>query len=106
MCHTLPHPIDAAPIRPLAPGRGRSLATALITVEGCTVGYMHREQPDDDGDSGWRFLAGTETDEDMDDAGNHGIYGREHQCGLAHKRNGYLSMEPSHCRSVRRPRYQ
>jgi len=35
---------------------------------------MYREEPDNDFDSGWRFTAGDESDEYMDDPGNSGIY--------------------------------
>ena len=39
---------------------GTCLATDKITVEGMPVGYMYREYPLDDMDSGWRFIAGVE----------------------------------------------
>lgn len=35
---------------------------------------MYREAPDHDVDSGWRFVAGVESDAHMGDADNHGIY--------------------------------
>src|SRR5262249_31121261 len=34
----------------------------------------YREEPDNEIDSGWRFLAGTESDEYMEDADHHAIY--------------------------------
>jgi hypothetical protein len=36
------------------------IASDRITVDGCKVGYMYREEPYQNGrpDSGWRFLAG------------------------------------------------
>lgn len=53
-------------------------ATDRILVDGCKVGYMYREEPDDDSendlDSGWRFTAGDESDEYMDDSKNSGFY--------------------------------
>jgi hypothetical protein len=58
----------------IAPGRGGCIATDLITVEGRRVGYMYREQPDRDLDSGWRFFAGTESQEYVDDPNNMTIY--------------------------------
>lgn len=46
-----------------------------ITKEGFKVGYMYREQPDEDRpDSGWRFMAGNEDDEYMDNPNNHHIF--------------------------------
>ena len=51
-----------------------AIATNRITVEGCKVGYCYREKPDGDWDSGWRFTAGDESEEYMDDPNNAGIY--------------------------------
>ena len=56
------------------------IATSRITVEGCKVGYCYREEPDGDWDSGWRFTAGDESDEYMDDPNNAGIYGLNSIC--------------------------
>lgn len=53
---------------------GSCFATDRILVDGAKVGYMYREEPDDEIDSGWRFLAGDETDEYLDDQWNSGIY--------------------------------
>ena len=66
--------LRADQIKPLAPAHGACYATDAITVEGHAVGYMYREQPDNDSDSGWRFLAGTESQEYMDNANNISIY--------------------------------
>lgn len=46
------------------------LVTNKITVEGMKVGFMYREESDDEDDSGWRFLSGTEDDDYMDDPEN------------------------------------
>lgn len=46
----------------------------MITVKGNRVGYMYRQLPQNKCDSGWVFTAGTESQEFMDDANNHGIY--------------------------------
>ncbi|MBC8535324.1 DUF2185 domain-containing protein [Clostridiales bacterium BX7] len=51
------------------------IATDRILVDGCEVGYMYRERPDEDRpDSGWRFTAGDESDEYMDDPANSEVY--------------------------------
>ncbi|QIW16090.1 hypothetical protein A4G20_06970 [Pasteurellaceae bacterium RH1A] len=55
------------------------LATDRITVDGCKVGYMYREEPDtseefDSYDSGWRFFAGDEDDDYVNDPKNSGVY--------------------------------
>ena len=56
------------------------IATNRITVEGCKVGYCYREKADGDWDSGWRFTAGDESNEYMDDPNNAGIYGLNTIC--------------------------
>jgi hypothetical protein len=64
----------AGDIRPLACGLGGCLATDMITVDGMPVRFMYRERPDNDLDSGWRFFAGGETDEYIDNPANSGVY--------------------------------
>ena len=66
--------LAAEHIKVLAPDLGACFATDLVTCKGLLVGYMYREKPDFEDDSGWRFLAGTETQDYMDQADNHGIY--------------------------------
>ncbi len=61
-------------IKPLVKGYGACIATDMITVEGYPVRFMYREEPDNDIDSGWRFMSGFESDEYMDNADNHAIY--------------------------------
>ena len=61
-------------IRPLAPGRGTCLASDHITVDGRPIGFMYREEPDSEFDSGWRFLSGLETDAYVDDLANVGLH--------------------------------
>ena len=61
-------------IKPLAEDYGACIASDAITVEGQKVGFMYREDPDNDVDSGWRFLSGTESDEFLDDPENLGLY--------------------------------
>jgi hypothetical protein len=66
--------IRAEDIKPLVADLGGCLATDRISVDGSRVGYMYRVPPQDDVDSGWRFMAGDESDAYMDDAGNQGVY--------------------------------
>lgn len=49
-------------------------ATDKITVDGMPVGFMYRERPQEDWDSGWRFFSGTEEQEYVDDPNNSMIY--------------------------------
>jgi hypothetical protein len=69
--------VKAEDVKSLLPdwkGADGCIATNRITVEGCKVGYCYREKPDGDWDSGWRFTAGDESEEYMDDPNNAGIY--------------------------------
>lgn len=46
-----------------------------ITKEGFKVGYMYRERPSNDKpDSGWRFMAGNEDNEYMNNSNHHHIF--------------------------------
>lgn len=66
--------LSADEIQPLVEGLGACFATDAITVDGLPVGFMYREEPEFDADSGWRFLSGTETQEYIDDPENLAIY--------------------------------
>ena len=69
--------VKAENVKNLLPGwegADGCIATNRITVEGCKVGYCYRETPDGGWDSGWRFTAGDESDEYMDDPNNAGLY--------------------------------
>jgi len=66
--------IPSQEIKQLIPPMGGCLATDKITVEGDEIGFMYREEPDFDSDSGWRFLSGSESQEYADNANNWAIY--------------------------------
>ncbi|MCB6898690.1 DUF2185 domain-containing protein [bacterium 210917-DFI.7.65] len=75
--------VKAEDVKDLLPdweGADGCIATNRITVEGYKVGYCYREKPDGGWDSGWRFTAGDESDEYMDDPNNAGIYGLNTIC--------------------------
>jgi len=61
-------------IKDLAQGHGACIASDMITVEGRKVGFMYREEPSNEHDSGWRFLSGYESQDYLDDADNHAVY--------------------------------
>lgn len=48
----------------------RCFVTQRILRDGAKVGYLYREDPERENDSGWRFTADDETDEYMDDPEN------------------------------------
>ena len=58
----------------IEPNRGACFATDRITVDGMMIGYMYREKPTRALDSGWRFFAGDETDEYVNDVNNTSVY--------------------------------
>ena len=61
-------------IAPVALGRGGCLSSDRIVIDGQPVGYMYRELPHNEQDSGWRFLAGDEDEAYMSDSQRHGVY--------------------------------
>lgn len=48
----------------------RCYVTNRVLRDGAKVGYLYREAPDREDDSGWRITANDESDEYMDDASN------------------------------------
>ena len=66
--------LSAEEIKPLVHGIGGCMATDMITVEGYPVRFMYREEPDNEIDSGWRFMSGFEDDEYMNDPRNLALY--------------------------------
>jgi hypothetical protein len=61
-------------VQRLAEGFGGCIATDMVAVDALPVGYMYREEPDNEQDSGWRFTAGRETPEYMDNADHHSVF--------------------------------
>ncbi len=61
-------------LQPLAVGKGNCFASDMITVDGFKVGFLYRQQPDNESDSGWRFLTGFETDAYMNVPSNFGLF--------------------------------
>lgn len=53
---------------------GGCIASDKITVEGLKVGYMYREKPIDDFDTGWRFFAGIEDESYTNNPDNFEMY--------------------------------
>ena len=58
----------------LIPSMGSAFASDMITVEGQKVDYMLREQPSEEGDSGWTFYGGGETQDYRDKPSNRSIF--------------------------------
>ena len=66
--------IPSHEIKPVLVGKGSCVASDRITVDGKPVGFMYREEPDDDLDSGWRFFAGDESQAYADDQDHFQLY--------------------------------
>ncbi len=66
--------IAASDLKQLVTGHGGCFATDAITVDGRKVGFMYREPPDFEADSGWRFFSGTESEEYLDDPAHTDVY--------------------------------
>lgn len=66
--------LRADEIKPLVNGLGACFASDQITVDGLPVRFMYREEPDNEADSGWRFMSGFEDEAYMNDPDNLGIY--------------------------------
>ena len=69
---TKSYALKAEQIEELAPNRGGCFASHRITVDGCKVSLIYREESLQEEDlnhfdSGWRFFAGDETEEYIDD---------------------------------------
>lgn len=65
-----------------------------ITKEGFKVGYMYREHPTEGmPDSGWRFMAGNEDEDYMNDANNHHIFAINTICNYDRDIIPYLNSE-------------
>jgi hypothetical protein len=58
----------------IPPDLGGCLITDRVTVDGHKIGYMYREVPARPDDSGWRFYAGDESQDYIDDLSLVGIY--------------------------------
>lgn len=67
--------IKAEQIKRLITSNEGCIATDRITVDGCKVGFMYKEEANPNyPDSGWRFMAGDEDEDYMNNPNNHGVY--------------------------------
>ncbi len=53
---------------------GYIIASHQVMVGGKQIGYLYREAPDNEQDSGWRVFSGEETQEYSDDPSNFSMY--------------------------------
>jgi hypothetical protein len=53
---------------------GACFITDRIAADGCEIGFMYRESPDQPEDSGWRFFSGDESQEYLDNPDHTSLY--------------------------------
>ena len=80
-------------IKELIDKKGYCIASDKITVDGNKVGYMYREEPDNESDSGWRFFDGTEDREYTTNPENFDIYDLNTICNYDASIIPYLDEE-------------
>jgi hypothetical protein len=68
--HVIQTDIDDPVPDPTKPYWPRCFVSRRVLYDGVRVGYLYRESPDGDKDSGWRMMAGDESDEYINDSGN------------------------------------
>lgn len=73
--------------------KGGCIASDRITVDGLKIGYMYKEKPINEFDSGWRFFAGDETEEYTNNAKNFEIYELNTICNYDDTILPYLNSE-------------
>lgn len=61
-------------IKPLIKIKGSCIASDKITTMGKKIGYMYRENPTSEFDTGWRFFAGDEDEQYTNDPDHFEIY--------------------------------
>ena len=66
--------IPGEQMRELVEMLGGCLITDRVTVDRQPIGYMYRAVATEPADTGWRFFAGDETPEYVDDLGHTGVY--------------------------------
>ncbi|MGZ9586431.1 DUF2185 domain-containing protein [Paenibacillus marinisediminis] len=88
--------LSADDIKQLIDSEEGCIATDRITVDGCKVGFMYREEPYQNGnpDSGWRFMAGDEDQDYMDNSENSAVYQVNTICNYDSDIIPYLDAPP------------
>ena len=73
--------------------KGGCIASNKITIDGLKIGYMYRENPSNESDSGWRFFAGNEDEEYTNNSDNFGIFDLNTICNYDRTIIPYLESE-------------
>ena len=73
--------------------KGGCIASDKITIDGLQIGYMYRENPSNESDSGWRFFAGNEDEEYTNNPDNFSIFDLNTICNYDRTIIPYLESE-------------
>lgn len=85
--------ISSGDIKKIIDSQKGCIASDKITVEGLKIGYMYRENPTYESDSGWRFFVGDESEEYTNNADNFEIYDLNTICNYDNSIISYLNAE-------------
>lgn len=80
-------------IKELITVKSGCIASDRITVDGQKVGYMYRENPTNETDSGWRFFSGDENDEYTNNPDNFSIFQLNTICNYDESIIPYLNSQ-------------
>ena len=80
-------------IKKLIDMKGSCIASNKITVEGEKIGYMYREKPGNETDSGWRFFSGNEDDDYTNNPDNFNVFDINTICNYDDTIIPYLNSE-------------
>ena len=73
--------------------KGGCIASDKITIDGLPIGYMYRENPSNESDSGWRFFAGNEDETYTNNSENFNIFDLNTICNYDRTIIPYLDSE-------------
>lgn len=73
--------------------KGGCIASDKITVDGLSIGYMYRENPSNESDSGWRFFSGDENEAYTNNSDNFSIFDLNTICNYDKTIIPYLEFE-------------
>ena len=73
--------------------KGSCIASDKVTIDGLQIGYMYRENPSNESDSGWRFFAGDEDESYTNNPDNFSIFDLNTICNYDRTIIPYLESE-------------
>lgn len=73
--------------------KGGCIVSDKITIDGLQIGYMYRENPSNESDSGWRFFAGNEDEEYTNNPDHFSIFDLNTICNYDRTIIPYLESE-------------